>query len=182
MGTADCPVKTAPWNTKRADEHNEHDELAKDPWRKDVNRRGCAFVVTVFGDNVRYCVDAAVLGQSIRATGTKHSMILLKTMDVDEQWVEVLRAVGWEVRQCNHLECQDLYNGSHNNRFAGTFTKLHAVGLEEFYKVLIVDADMIIRDNVDHLFDRACPAALRRDAAANTPDGEPMKGQGSIQE
>ena len=90
--------------------------------------------------------------------------------------MQVLRAVGWEVRQCNHLECQDLYNGSHNNRFAGTITKLHAVGLEEFYKVLIVDADMIIRENVDHLFDRACPAALRREAGTNTPDGEPMQG------
>ena len=78
MGTADCPFKTAPWNTKRADEHDEHDELAKDPWRNDVKGRGCAFVVTVFGSNVQYCVDAAVLGQSIRATGTKHSMILLK--------------------------------------------------------------------------------------------------------
>ena len=75
-----------------------------------MHRRRCAFVVTVFGNDVKYCVDAAVLGQSIRATGTQHKMILLKTIDVDEQWVQVLRAVGWEVRECTHLDCEDLYN------------------------------------------------------------------------
>ena len=81
-------------------EGDEHDELAKDPWRKDVHGRACAFVVTVFGHDAGYCVDAAVLGESIRRTGTKHRMILLKTRDVDEQWVQALRAVGWEVREC----------------------------------------------------------------------------------
>ena len=113
-----------------------------------------------------------MLGHSLRCTATEHNMILLHTRDVDEQWLQLLRAVGWELRRVEHLECQGLYNGSQKNRFAGTFTKLHAIALEEFYKVLLLDADVIIRRNVDHLFNRACPAALRRDAAANTADGE----------
>ena len=176
MGTAECPFRSAPWNTKRTYECKGDDRLAIDPWTKDVYGRRCAFVVTLFGNDFKYCVDAAVLGHSIYATGTQHKMILLRTIDVDEDWLQVLRAVGWEVRECTHLECKDLYNGSYNNRFAGTFTKLHAVRLVEFYKVLMLDADMIIRQNVDHLFNRACPAALRRDAGGNTADGAHIYG------
>ena len=71
-----CPFHTAPWRTRDYDAR--HDELAEDPWTKDPWNRPCAFVVTVFGHDAGYCVDAAVLGQSIQATGTKHRMILLK--------------------------------------------------------------------------------------------------------
>ena len=118
-----------------------------------------------------------MLGHSLRCTATEHNMILLHTRDVDEQWLQLLRAVGWELRRVEHLECQGLYNGSQKNRFAGTFTKLHAIALEEFCKVLLLDADVIIRGSVDHFFNRVCPAALRRDAAANTPDGKRIEGR-----
>ena len=143
----------------------------EDPWEREPCGRPCAFVVTLFGHHPGYCLDAAVLGYSIRRTDTVHSMVLLHTKDVDRQWLEALRQVGWETRQCAHVECKSLYDGSQNNRFAGTFTKLQAISLTEFYKVLLLDADVIIRRNVDHLFDRVCPAAFRRHAGADTPDG-----------
>ena len=103
-------------------------------------------------------------------------MVLLHTEDVDPDWLQALGYVGWETRLCKHLECKSLYDGSQGNRFAGTFTKLQAFALIEFYKILLLDADLLVRCNVDHLFNRVCPAALRRHAGADTPDGQPMDG------
>ena len=57
-----CPFHTAPWRTADYDAKqlrmtpgNEHDELAEDPWTKDLWNRPCAFVVTVFGHDAGYC-------------------------------------------------------------------------------------------------------------------------------
>ena len=105
-----------------------------------------------------------------------HRMVLLHTDDVDQDWLQALGRVGWEPRLCKHLECKSLYDGSQGNRFAGTFTKLQAFALIDFYKILLLDADLLVRCNVDHLFNRVCPAALRRHAGADTPDGQRMDG------
>ena len=42
--------------------------LDGDPWSKDPSGRRCAFVVTLFGHHPGYCLEAAVLGQSLQRT------------------------------------------------------------------------------------------------------------------
>eukprot|EP00928_Gymnodinium_smaydae_P003993 TRINITY_DN11404_c0_g1_i2.p1 TRINITY_DN11404_c0_g1~~TRINITY_DN11404_c0_g1_i2.p1 ORF type:complete len:446 (-),score=106.59 TRINITY_DN11404_c0_g1_i2:220-1557(-) len=127
--------------------------------------------VVLFGSSPAYCIEAAVLGKSLQATGTPHSMVLLHTDDVPRAWLPVLAGIGWELKQVEYLEGKGRYDGSSGGRFQGVFTKLHAIGLTEYEKVVLLDADLLVRHNIDELFDRQAPAALRRHAAADYPDG-----------
>ena len=47
-------------------------------------------------------------------------------------------------------------------RFPHVFTKLHAVGMEKYDKVIILDTDVLIRNDMDEPFERQTPAAVRR--------------------
>ena len=103
----------------------------------------CAHVAVVFGDKPKYCLEAAVLGFSLKSR-TAHHMVLMHTDDVPKVWLEVCEHVGWQTRRIEHLE----YNKSlypQQSRFSGVFTKLIVIGLEEFPKVLLLDTDMLVR-------------------------------------
>ena len=47
-------------------------------------------------------------------------------------------------------------------RFPHVFTKLHAVGMEKYDKVIVLDTDVLIRNDMDEPFERQTPAAVRR--------------------
>ena len=47
-------------------------------------------------------------------------------------------------------------------RFPHVFTKLHAVGMEKYDKVIVLDTDVLIRNDTDEPFERQTPAAVRR--------------------
>ena len=102
-----------------------------DSWQSDPRGRPCAFVVTLFGNHPGYCVDAAVLGLSLKKTRTRHRMVLLHTEDVDPDWVEALGRVGWETRLCKHLECKTGRLGS-------------------FRSCRRVDAHIVVRNDILH--------------------------------
>ena len=95
-----------------------------DPWKNDRANRGCAFVVTLYGDNPCYCLEAAVLGWSLKNTQTIHSMVCLYTDAVSKDWLQILRyEVGWDTREVKLLECNSLYDqNSQGGRFTGTFS------------------------------------------------------------
>ena len=86
-----------------------------------------AYVSVLFGRKPGYCIDALVLGEALRVHGTDHKYILLHTADVPDEWRAVLQKVGWEMREVEYLNGENLYNGSQRGRFAGVFTKLHAL-------------------------------------------------------
>jgi len=52
------------------------------------------------------------------------------------------------------------------------FTKLHALNLVEFKKIVLLDLDLLVRGNIDELFKRKAPSAMRRHASADFVDGE----------
>ena len=107
-------------------------------------------------------VDAAVLGKSLKQTGTRHDLLLLHTDEIPAQWLTILRSVGWQLRLVDYLKGESLYNGSQNNRFEGVFTKLHAVGLTEYDKIVMLDVDLLVRQEGGHLIriqSSLCPPA-----------------------
>ena len=126
----------------------------------------------LWGSNPGYSLEAAVLGYSIRTTGTRHEMVLLHSADVPHGWLNLLRKVGWTLRLVEKLEChRSIYAGG---RFEHTFTKLQVLNLVQYRKVVLLDTDLLFRFNNDHLFNRQAPAALRRHASADFPDGQVM--------
>ena len=135
-----------------------------------VGDERCAFVIVVFGTNPAYCLEAAVLGLSLRKR-TRHHMVLMHTDDVPKVWLEVCEHVGWVTRRIEHVVYhKSLYP---RGRFNNVFTKLRVLGLEEFPKVVLLDTDMLVRtDSIDSIFVKPAPSAVRRHATGKYEDGD----------
>ena len=62
----------------------------------------CAYAVVVFGNKPKFCLEAAVLGFSLKSR-TAHHLVLLHTDDVPKVWLEVCEHVGWQTKRIEHL-------------------------------------------------------------------------------
>lgn len=80
------------------------------------------------------------------------------------------------MREVQYLGSKGLYSGGHEGRFANVFTKLRVFSLEDYDKVVLLDTDLLVRRNLDELFLRPVPSALRRHAAASFEDGARIDG------
>ena len=136
----------------------------------------------LYGSKASYALEACVLGISLRGNyqlgekmesrviggGSEVPLILLVTDDVPSPWRIVLKKCGWKLNTVQYVEaCNKLYEES---RFVNTFTKFDALALEQFEKVVLLDCDLLVRKEVDSLFDRAVPSACKRDASGDYPD------------
>jgi hypothetical protein len=111
-----------------------------------------AYVTMLCGGD-RYVPGAEVLGRSLQGSGTTAARVLLATADVSPAARARLSAQGWSIREASsianpHPEAQML------PRFADVYTKLRAWELEEFDRVVLLDADTLVLRNVDDLFER----------------------------
>merc|ERR1711879_1055705 len=108
-----------------------------------------AYVALIYGPSChKYFLGALVLGWGLQQHGGKKAeRVLLYTYDVPTQYREVLRAVGWTCRQVEYLSsvARVLFHNYRTSRFVDVFTKLRALELEEFEKVLCLDIDMLVR-------------------------------------
>ena len=125
-----------------------------------------AFATTLtHGD--AYLPGVEALGRSLRATGTQAATVVMVTADVPPPARAQLSAQGWIVRDIEPVTNPTPAALQLFPRFAGTFTKLRAWDLVEFDKVVLLDADMVVRQSIDDLFERpelaAAPDFLRPD-------------------
>jgi hypothetical protein len=122
---------------------------------------------TVLTHGDAYAPGVEVLGRSLRATGTTEPMVLLVTPDVPRDARTRLARVGFELREIAVIKNPSRSKELLFPRFDKVFTKLRAWELDEFDKVVLLDADMVVRKNLDSLFERpelaAAPDFLRPD-------------------
>lgn len=139
----------------------------------------CAYVVAVWGRNAEYALGAMVLGWSLRRSGTKHDLVALHTQDVPAAAVELLRRSGWTPREMKYLEAADaLYQDfCLKTRFQDVFTKLRVLELTEYSKVLLLDADLLVRECIDDLFEMPAPAAMARGPWSGYRHGDRIHGR-----
>lgn len=139
----------------------------------------CAYVVAIWGSNAEYVLGAMVLGKSLRTAGAKHELVAMHTSDVPGDALEFLRRAGWTLRKVEYVQaCDNLYQEyCLKTRFADVFTKLRIFELVEYSKVLLLDADLLVRENIDDLFDLPAPAAMARGPWSGYDHGEPIEGQ-----
>lgn len=117
-----------------------------------------AYVTTVcHGDG--YVPGVEALGMSLQASGAKHPLVVMVTPDVTEEGRQRLTAAGWQLREVEYIANPTPAEGQLFARFAHVFTKLRAWELIEFDKVVLLDADTIVLQNIDELFDRPYFAA-----------------------
>lgn len=124
----------------------------------------CAYVVLLYGNDAEYALGALLVAFSLGRAGCQAHKLLLHTTDVPSFRLELLSKFYDEVRPIldpislpsNSRLCSGGRDFAHPQ-----FLKLHLLDLE-FEKVLYLDCDVLVRRNLDHLFQLDAPAAMER--------------------
>jgi glycogenin glucosyltransferase len=101
-----------------------------------------------------YAPGVEALGRSLRTTGTREPMVLMVTSDVPRSARARLAGQGWSLRDIAPVKNPTPAKQQLFPRFDKVFTKLRAWELDEFDKVVLLDADMVVLQNIDELFAR----------------------------
>eukprot|EP00808_Paulinella_micropora_P019366 g67570.t1 len=110
-----------------------------------------AFTTLLYSDDV--AVGASVLGASLDLTGHRDiDRIVMVTDGVSAPVRADLQRQGWIVRPVALLSNP---LPGHHVRFSGVFTKLQAWALTEYERVVFLDGDMLVIDDLHDLF--GCP-------------------------
>ena len=99
-----------------------------------------AYVTLLYGSGFELGV--RVLGQSLRESGTNIEYICMCTPDVSESTRDVLKKDGWTVKVIHPL----------NALFQEHLIKMLMWTLTEYRRIVWIDADAIVLQNIDHLF------------------------------
>lgn len=117
-----------------------------------------AFVTTLCnGDG--YVPGVEALGKSLERAQSAHPKLVLVTPDVPQAARETLAAQRWQVREVETVQNPTPDGELLFSRFKFSFTKLQAWSLDDFDKVVLMDADTIALTNIDDLFERPAIAA-----------------------
>jgi len=117
-----------------------------------------AFVTVLYGNNV-YMSGAIVLGYTLMRTKTTYDRIILVTPDVSAEYIGYLRNVYTHVIKISYVDVNPTIFLKSDTRFRDVFTKLACLELIAYEKIILLDLDMIVCKNIDHLFKLDPPAA-----------------------
>jgi len=106
--------------------------------------------------NENYVLGALTLAQSLREAGTTRALTVLITSGVAAAQQDQLRRAFDQVVLVDALDSHDNLNLALLKRpeLGVTFTKLHCWRLTQFSKCVFLDADCLVLQNVDELFER----------------------------
>ncbi|KAJ3890285.1 nucleotide-diphospho-sugar transferase [Lentinula edodes] len=124
---------------------------------------------------ISYLPGVLVLDYGLKSTGSKYPLVVMVTPTLEEDARDVLTQCGIEMYSINSLVPDSSRHtvADHDARFKDTWTKLRAFGLEGFERVVLLDADMLIKRNMDELLQM--PLAQDEIAAAHVCACNPMK-------
>ena len=111
-----------------------------------------------------YLPGVLALHESLKRTGTPHPFMTAVSAHIAHDIDGVLGQAGIIVRRIPESTAIPKEMIENNGHWGHTFDKVHLFGLHEFEKLVYVDSDMIVLDNMDELFDKphmsAVPAGL----------------------
>jgi len=113
-----------------------------------------AYITLVTTDS--YVVGALVLAHSLIESGISRPIICLASHHLSSSSLEILRRTFHQVRLVNPLDSRDVSRLALLGRpeLGPTFTKLEVWNQTDLEKVVFMDADMLVMENVDDLFER----------------------------
>ncbi|AAV50967.1 P13-like protein [Acanthamoeba castellanii mimivirus] len=117
-----------------------------------------AYVTVIYGNNI-YLTGALVLGYTLQQTNTKYDRVILATKDVSEEYRSYLKKYYTHIIDIDYVKVNEDIFLEENTRFHDVFTKLSCLSLTQYDKIILLDLDMIIAKNIDHLFKLSAPAA-----------------------
>ncbi|MEY8771180.1 glycosyltransferase family 8 protein [Erwinia sp. ACCC 02193] len=100
-----------------------------------------------------YLVGVSALNRSLKKSGSRYSLVVMVTENIDAQSRQILEQEGCLVREVQPIS-PDSSLAQHyaNARFSEVWTKLAAWQLTEFKRIVFLDADMLVVQNMDELF------------------------------
>ncbi|CAG4965643.1 unnamed protein product [Colias eurytheme] len=106
--------------------------------------------------NDSYGLGALVLAHSLRRVGSTYPAVILITPSVTDAMRDRLRAVFAEVITVDVLDSQDATHLALLQRpeLGITFTKIHCWNLTQYDRCVFLDADILVVQNCDELFER----------------------------
>lgn len=104
-----------------------------------------------------YLKGVLVLNHSLKLTKTKYPLYALTSPLISKKTKEVMKYNGIKLLDINEMvsidnQLLEKNNESQYNRWNNTFLKLEIFNLIEFEKLVYLDADMYITNNIDELF------------------------------
>ena len=157
-----CPCCRRPLDLSLFGPHSSWDSPSGTwPASSDSRPQSYAYAAALWGSHPGYVLGALVLAQALRRTGAKYEMVLMHSFVKDES-LQLLEKAGWKLKYVEYIDATAALFSTKEGRFEGVFTKLHALDLVEYDKVLMLDIDLAIIHCPDELFQLQAPAALRR--------------------
>jgi len=132
--------------------------------------RGCGIGSYIWGQKVEVIIDTLVLGHSLEEHGHKAKRFLCINDDTGEMAISRLLRAFWHLVPVEHVKLPHHLRGSEQKRLQGVYSKLQTMrifshGNLRQERFLLMDADMLVRSNMDEVFSTNVPAAVMRGEA-----------------
>jgi glycogenin len=114
--------------------------------------------VTMLCNGDGYAPGVEALGHSLVHSGSTRARVVMVTPEVSDEACARLAGQGFDVRRVPWLG-RSAREARMFARFGHTYNKLHAFGLTDFERVVLMDADTLVVRNIDDLFSRPHVAA-----------------------
>lgn len=100
-----------------------------------------------------YLDGCLVLSENLKHINSKYSLLCLINEEINEETRNILDKFGIEYKVLNKVKYDVDYNGFVQPYFKNTFDKLSIFNLTEYEKIVYLDVDLLILENIDELFD-----------------------------
>ena len=132
--------------------------------------KGCAVGCYIWGQRLPIMVDVMVLGNSLQEHGVKAEKVLCINDDTKLNGIADLMGAFWQFVPVQHVPLPRRLRGSEQSRLQGVYSKLQTVNLFSSgclrqQRFLLMDADMLVRANLDDVFANEVPAGVMRGEA-----------------
>ncbi|KAJ7492501.1 nucleotide-diphospho-sugar transferase [Mycena latifolia] len=108
---------------------------------------------------VSYLAGALVLDAGLKDTESKYPLVVMVTPEVPQEARDVLIKRGIPLRDIRSLQPGEGVHSLADSdaRLRDTWTKLRVFELEEFDRAVLLDADMLVKENIDDLMEMELP-------------------------
>ena len=104
---------------------------------------------TILHSSEAYVCGAIALAQSITQTGSTKDLVLLADNSITSRSLQGLRAAGWKIKHIERIRSPNAKKNAYNE---WNYSKLRLWQLTEYDKIIFIDADLIVLNNMDSLF------------------------------
>lgn len=120
-----------------------------------------AFVTVLTTDD--YLIGVLSLNEALKRVNSKYPFVVVVNNNVKEETIKKMSDLGIAVKKVKSIDIPegvlDKNEGTNYTRWNNTFDKLRIFSLTEFDKIVCLDSDMYIRENIDELFEQEHMAA-----------------------